>query len=128
MRATSSPSCSCRPPWAPRSRSRPPGPTRSRRSPPCRASSTPDSAKTDRRVGVRRNRRRALEPRSPPSATQELPMEVNMPRKSLLALAAGALLLGGCATYPYDTYAYNDGYYYDQPRYYYGPSYYGPTY
>ena len=52
-----------------------------------------------------------------------------MPRKSLLALAAGALLLGGCATYPYDTYAVDDGYYYERPTYYsYGPRYYGPTY
>ena len=49
-----------------------------------------------------------------------------MSRKSILALAAGALLLGGCATGPYyqDTYAYNDGYYYERPAYrYYGPSY-----
>ena len=39
-----------------------------------------------------------------------------MIRKSLIALAAsGAALLSGCATYPYDTYAYNDGYYYDNP-------------
>jgi hypothetical protein len=53
-----------------------------------------------------------------------------MPRKSLLALAAGALLLGGCATYPYDTYTVaDDGYYYERPTYYsYGPRYYGPTY
>jgi hypothetical protein len=51
-----------------------------------------------------------------------------MVRKSLLALAAGAVLLGGCAYdgYTYDSYAYNDGYYYyDRPNYrYYGPTYY----
>jgi hypothetical protein len=56
-------------------------------------------------------------------------MEVNMVRKSLLALAAGAVLLGGCAydgTYYDPAYAYNDGYYYyDRPTYrYYGPAYY----
>ena len=60
-------------------------------------------------------------------------MEATMARKTLLALAAGALLLGGCAydgTYYDSTYAYNDGYYYDRPAVrYYGPStYYGPTY
>ena len=46
-----------------------------------------------------------------------------MLRKSLIAVAAGAALLSGCATYPdyYDgSYAYNDGYY-DRPAYrYYG--------
>lgn len=52
-----------------------------------------------------------------------------MVRKSLLALAAGAVLLGGCAydgTYYDSSYAYNDGYYYyDRPTYrYYGPTYY----
>jgi hypothetical protein len=57
-----------------------------------------------------------------------------MLRKSLIAVAAGAALLSGCATYPdyYDgSYAYNDGYY-DRPAYrYYGavpPSYYYPRY
>jgi len=48
-----------------------------------------------------------------------------MKRKSLLALAAGALLLGGCATGYYDTYGYDDGYYYSRPYgYAYGPAYY----
>ena len=44
-------------------------------------------------------------------------------RKALLALAAAATMLGGCATYPYDDpYAYNQGYYRD----YYGNTYYTP--
>ena len=55
-----------------------------------------------------------------------------MARKTLLAIAAGALLLGGCATpYYYDqpTYSYNDGYYYERPATpYYGPTSYSPTY
>jgi hypothetical protein len=59
-----------------------------------------------------------------------------MLRKSLIAAAAGAALLSGCATDPYyydGSYAYNDGsYYYDRPAYrYYGavpPSYYYPRY
>ena len=60
-----------------------------------------------------------------------------MLRKSLIAVAAGAALLSGCAAYPdpyYDSsYAYSDGsYYYDRPAYrYYGaapPSYYYPRY
>ena len=54
-----------------------------------------------------------------------------MTRKSALALAAAAALLGGCATGPYyDNYAYNETYY-DRPayRYYdYGPAYYYPRY
>ena len=54
-----------------------------------------------------------------------------MSRKTIVMLAAGALLLGGCATYPdpyYDSYAYNDGYYQERPSYrYYGPSY-APSY
>ena len=54
--------------------------------------------------------------------------------KTLWLLAAGAALLGGCATYDdgyYDRYAYSDRYYSDRPyRYYdYGPTYYyGPRY
>ena len=54
--------------------------------------------------------------------------------KSVLALAATAALLAGCATGPYyDSYGnhvYNDGsYYYDRPayRYYEGPAYYAPA-
>lgn len=48
-----------------------------------------------------------------------------MTRKSLLALAAGALLLGGCATYYDPYYTYDDGYYYSRPYgYAYGPAYY----
>ena len=54
-----------------------------------------------------------------------------MVRRSLLALAAGAVLLGGCAydgTYYDSSYAYNDPYYYERPTYrYYGPAY-GPAY
>ena len=51
--------------------------------------------------------------------------------KALLAAAGTVLLLGGCATYPYDyAYGYDDGYpaygsygYYGyDPGYYYGPS------
>lgn len=65
-----------------------------------------------------------------------------MSRKLLLAVAAGAALLGGCATDPYyyDSYAaydgrYDDRYYYDRPAtryytpapsYYAYPRYYGP--
>jgi len=61
-----------------------------------------------------------------------------MSSKSLLALAAAAALLGGCATYPYpyDTYGYNDGYAYGErpvyreyppyPGYAYAPGYYYP--
>ena len=58
-----------------------------------------------------------------------------MSRKTLLALAGAAALLGGCATYdPYydGTYAYDSNrYYYDRPtyRYYdYGPAYYPRPY
>lgn len=44
-------------------------------------------------------------------------------RKTLLALAAAATVLGGCATYPYDDPYYNQqGYYRDS----YGNPYYGP--
>ena len=52
--------------------------------------------------------------------------------KSILALGICATLLGGCAVYPYDRYAYDDPYYYrERPQYYdyydYGPRYYyGP--
>ncbi|HET9581062.1 MAG TPA: hypothetical protein VFP44_24765 [Usitatibacter sp.] len=46
------------------------------------------------------------------------------PRKWMLAAAAGALLLAGCADYPYGY--YDNGYYgspyYDYPGYYGGPS------
>ncbi len=46
---------------------------------------------------------------------------MTMKRKSLLALAASALLLGGCATGYCDSY----GYYYSRPYgYTYGPAYY----
>jgi hypothetical protein len=69
--------------------------------------------------------------------------------KILLALAAAAAIMSGCATGPYydsynNGYAYNDGYstpgystpgysapgyYYDGPTYYYGPpAYYYPRY
>ena len=44
--------------------------------------------------------------------------------KTLLALAAAAALLSGCATGPYyDGYAYNDGYYTPDPYYYERPAY-----
>ena len=44
-------------------------------------------------------------------------------RKALLALAAAATVLGGCATYPYDDpYYQQQGYYRDA----YGNTYYGP--
>jgi hypothetical protein len=51
-------------------------------------------------------------------------------RKTLLALAAAATVLGGCATYPSDDPYYEQGYYrdaygrtyYAPPSYYAGPS------
>lgn len=44
--------------------------------------------------------------------------------KTLLALAAAAALLSGCATGPYyDGYAYDDGYYYRDGYYYERPAY-----
>ena len=55
--------------------------------------------------------------------------------KSIMALAAAAALLGGCATGPYydsyGNYVYNDApppYYYERPapRYYEAPPYYAP--
>ena len=54
-----------------------------------------------------------------------------MSTKPMLALAAAAALLAGCATGPYYdnyNYAYGDGSYYGQPtdNYYYPPS--GPVY
>jgi hypothetical protein len=57
-----------------------------------------------------------------------------MSSKLILALAATAALLAGCATDPYyDNYNYasDDGYYYGRPAYPsygYGPAYYPPHY
>ena len=48
-------------------------------------------------------------------------------RKALLALAAAATVLGGCATYPYDD-PYNQGYYRDSYGNTYRDSYGNPYY